>query len=148
MDLCFFPYLIIDLVSFVWQYVRLSTATQEQRMADTLIESPILNPQFREPTRHFKFTDEGITNEIAQGRRSSSYFIPIKMPKRKGKQLAFETEWTQDRIEDNKSVNRIRQRVAMWREGGYVGMTDPRDERGHRRGPPGAKHGKISPRVS
>ncbi len=123
MDLCFFPYLIIDLVSFVWQYVRLSTATREQRMADTLIENPILNSPFREPTRHFRFTDEGITNEIAQGRRSSSYFIPIAKPKKKGKQLAFDTEWTQDRIEENKTVNRIRQRVGMWREGGYVGVT-------------------------
>ncbi len=59
-----------SLVSFVWQYVRLSTATREQHMADTLIENPILNSPFREPTRHFTFSDEGITNEIAQGRRS------------------------------------------------------------------------------
>ena len=67
-------------------------------MADALIENPILNSQVHEPDRHFKFTDEGITNEIVEGRRSSSYFIPIARPKKKGKQLAFETEWTQDRI--------------------------------------------------
>ena len=87
-------------------------------MADALIENPILNSPFHEPDRHFKFTDEGITNEIVEGRRSSSYFIPIARPKKKGKQLAFDTEWTQDRIEENKTVNRIRQRVGMWREGG------------------------------
>ena len=92
-------------------------------MADALIENPILNSPFHEPERHFKFTDEGITNEIVQGRRSSSYFIPIARPKKKGKQLAFDTEWTQDRIEENKTVNRIRQRVGMWRDGGYVGVT-------------------------
>jgi type III restriction enzyme len=92
-------------------------------MADALIENPILNSPFHEPRRHFKFTDEGITNEIVEGRRSSAYFIPIARPKKKGKQLAFDTEWTQDRIEENKTVNRIRQRVGIWREGGYVGVT-------------------------
>jgi type III restriction enzyme len=92
-------------------------------MSDALIENPILNSPFLEPDRHFKFTDEGITNEIVDGRRSSSYFIPIARPKKKGKQLAFDTEWTRDRIEENKTVNRIRQRVGMWREGGYVGVT-------------------------
>jgi hypothetical protein len=90
-------------------------------MADGLIENPILNSPFLEPTRHFKFTDEAITNEVVAGRRSSSYFIPIARPKKKGKQLAFDTEWTQDRIEENKTVNRIRQRIGMWREGGHVG---------------------------
>jgi len=60
-----------------------------------------------------KFTDEGITSEVVAGRRSSAYFIPIARPKKKGKQLAFDTEWTQDRIEENKAVNRIRQRVGM-----------------------------------
>jgi hypothetical protein len=53
-------------------------------MADALIENPILNSPFLEPTRHFKFTDEGITNEVVAGRRSSSYFIPIARPKKKG----------------------------------------------------------------
>jgi type III restriction enzyme len=94
-------------------------------MADVIIENPILNSPFREPTRHFKFTDDGITNQIVEGRRISSYFIPIAKPKKKGKQLTFDTEWTQDRIEENKTVNRIRQRVGMWREGGYVGAAPP-----------------------
>jgi hypothetical protein len=73
-------------------------------MADTLIDNPILNSPFLEPRRHFKFTDEGITNEIALGRRASSYFIPIARPKKKGKQLTFDTEWTQDRIEEEARI--------------------------------------------
>ena len=56
---------------------------------------------FLEPGRHFKFTDEGITNEVVSGRRSSSYLIPIAPPKKEGKQLSFDIEWTQDRIEEN-----------------------------------------------
>ena len=73
---------------------------------------------------HFRFSDEGITDEIVDGRRISSYFVPIARPKKKGsKQLQFDTEWTQDRIEENKLVNEIRRRVALWRTGGYVGVT-------------------------
>src|SRR6266498_6108854 len=88
-----------------------------------VIENPIINSPFDEPTRHFKFTDEGITNEQVDGRRTSSYFVPIAKPKKKGsKQLQFDTEWTQDRIEENKLVNDIRHRVGEWRKGGYVAV--------------------------
>ena len=93
-------------------------------MSQVVIENPIINSPFDEPTRHFRFSDEGITDETVDGRRSSSYFVPIARPKKKGsKQLQFDTEWTQDRIEENKLVNDIRRRVALWRKGGYVGVT-------------------------
>jgi len=93
-------------------------------MSQVVIENPVINSPFYEPTRHFRFTDEGITNEIESGRRISSYFIPIAQPRKKGaKQLSFDTEWTQDRVEENKLVNQIRVRVKLWREGGYVGVT-------------------------
>jgi hypothetical protein len=68
-----------------------------------VIENPVINSPFLEPTRHFRSTDEGITNEVIDGRRSSSYFVPIARPRKKGqKQLEFDTEWTQDRTEENK----------------------------------------------
>ena len=92
-------------------------------MPDTIIENPILNTPFREPDRHWRFTDEGITNEIVEARRACAYFVPIPPPKKKGKQLQFDTEWTQDRIEPNDNVNRIRQRVKLWREREYGGVT-------------------------
>ena len=93
-------------------------------MRSVIIENPILNAPFEEPTRHFKFSEEGITNEIANERRVSSYFIPIAPPKkRSSKQMLFDTEWTQDRIEENKFINDIRERVAVWRRGQYQGIT-------------------------
>lgn len=92
-------------------------------MPPTLIENPVINSPFAEPEQHFRFTDEGITNEIVADRRSSSYFVPIARPKKQGKQLVLDTEWTQDRIEENKFVNRVRERVKQWRTGGYVGVT-------------------------
>ncbi len=92
-------------------------------MKHVVIENPIINSPFAEPKRHFRFTEEGITNEIVEERRKSSYFIPIPQPKKRGKQLTFDTEWTQDRVEENKFINRVRERVAQWRAGGYVGIT-------------------------
>jgi type III restriction enzyme len=61
-------------------------------MADTLIENPILNSPCLEPSRHFRFSDEGITNGVVAGCRKSSYFIPIAPPKKKGKQLVLENK--------------------------------------------------------
>ncbi len=89
-------------------------------MTQVVIENPIINSPFDEPARHFRFSDEGITNEIVDGRRISSYFVPIARPKKKkgaAQSALFDTEWTQDRIEENKLVNDIRRRVAMWRKG-------------------------------
>lgn len=92
-------------------------------MAQVVIENPILNSPYGEPARHFRFSDEGITSEVVEARRVSSYFMPIPAAKKKGKQLAFDTEWTQDRVEENEFINRIRGRIAQWRQGGYVGIT-------------------------
>jgi len=95
-------------------------------MRQVVIENPILNAPFVEPVRHFRFTDDGITDEIIEARRISSYFIPIARPRSRGKQdqlqAAFE-DWTADRIEENKLVNRIRERVQLWRRGHYAGVS-------------------------
>jgi len=93
-------------------------------MQQVVIENPVLNSPFEEPKRHFRFTEDGITDEIIEERRISQYFVPIPRAKKKSpKQLSFETEWTADRVEENKDINRIRDRVAIWRKGGYVGIT-------------------------
>jgi hypothetical protein len=47
---------------------------------------PFLNSPFEEPRRHIKFNDEGITDEVVESRRPSSYVVPITTPKKKGKQ--------------------------------------------------------------
>lgn len=53
-------------------------------MSQVVIENPIINSPFGEPDRHFRFSDDGITNDIDQGRRPSSYFVPIAKSKKKG----------------------------------------------------------------
>lgn len=52
-------------------------------MRQIAIENPVLNSPFNEPKRHFKFTDDGITDEIIDRHRISSYFIPIAPPKKR-----------------------------------------------------------------
>jgi type III restriction enzyme len=92
-------------------------------MKQVVIENPIINSPFIEPARHFRFTDEGISDEIVDARRISTYFIPIAPPKKKGRQLTFETEWLAERMKPNDFINDVRERVARWRQGGYVGIT-------------------------
>ena len=94
-------------------------------MEQVVIENPVINSSFEEPKRHFRFTEDGITNEIAEARRVSSYFIPVPRPKKKSKQqqLSFTTEWKEDRLKENEFINHVRTRVAKWRRGGYLGIT-------------------------
>jgi type III restriction enzyme len=92
-------------------------------MPDVVIENPVLNSPYVEPTRHFRFSDNGITDEIVKGRRPSSYFIPIPRPKMKGKQLTLETQWTEDRLKENAMINRLRDHVGVWRAKGRPGVT-------------------------
>ena len=93
-------------------------------MSQVVIENPILNSPFDEPTRHFRFDDEGITERDRRGPPDQLVFHPDRQAEEEGrKQLQFDTEWTQDRIEENKLVNDIRAPVALWRKGGYVGVT-------------------------
>jgi len=80
-----------------------------------VIENPVLNSAFAEPERHWKFGDEGITDEIVEARRISAYFVPVAQPKRRGKdkQLVLDTEWTASRKKENTEINQIRGRVLV-----------------------------------
>jgi len=90
---------------------------------DVVIENPILNSPYGEPRRHFVFADDGITDEISEARRLSSYFIPIPPPKKKGGQQVLPGDWLGERIKSNEFINRVRASVGRWRQGGYEGVT-------------------------
>ena len=98
-------------------------------MRQVIIENPVINSPFSEPQHHFRFDEEGITNEIVDRRRQSEYFIPIPKPKTKKTgqtdqtQLDFGEGWTDDRLQENKFINDVRERVTLWRRGGYQGIT-------------------------
>ncbi len=87
-----------------------------------LIDNPILNGPYDPPARHFRFDDDGITNEIVDSRRDSGYFVPIPASRRRGAQLAIDQQ-TADREELNDFVNQVRGRVALWRDRGWPHVT-------------------------
>jgi hypothetical protein len=97
-------------------------------VAPVTIENPILNSPFQAPGRHFRFDNEGITTDIDEKRRPSAFFMPIARARKKGEQAHFDTEWTADRIKPNSEINRIRERVDRWRQGGYVDVTPAAEE--------------------
>jgi len=43
-------------------------------MNQVVIENPIINSPFDEPTRHFRLIRQGINNDIVDGPRPDSYF--------------------------------------------------------------------------
>ncbi|MGA7933840.1 MAG: restriction endonuclease subunit R, partial [Kovacikia sp.] len=93
-------------------------------MSSVVIENPIINSAFVEPERHFRFAQDGITNDVVDARRISHYFVPIAKARKQSQQLELEVgAWTLDRIEENKFINRIRERVNLWRRGGYLYVT-------------------------
>ena len=90
------------------------------------IENPILNSPFREPTRHFRFDEDGITAEVVEGRRSSTYFVPIPQPRKKGGaqlSLGMQGDWTAERMKANDFINDIRRYVTAWRRSNHPGIT-------------------------
>ena len=52
-------------------------------MKQVVIENPVINSAFKEPSRLFLFTDDGITDEIVEPRRTNAYLVPIAPPKKK-----------------------------------------------------------------
>ena len=91
-------------------------------MTDKVIDNPILNRPYDEPTRHFAFDDEGITDRIEDSRRPSSFFVPVPRL-RKGTRHLELAELTADQIRLNDLVNRIREQVTRWRRAGYPRVT-------------------------
>ena len=87
------------------------------------IENPVLNSPFEEPKKHFRFDEDGITDQVVEGRRISTYFVPIAPPKKKGPQTALPTDWTSERVRENEFINQVRGDVTAWREAGCPGIT-------------------------
>ncbi len=93
-------------------------------MSKVSIDNPVINSPFEEPKRHFKFNARGITEELAEGRRRSEYFMPFPKPKKQpgASQIGFEMP-DQDLREANAFINSVRTQVTAWRNSGYPGVT-------------------------
>jgi type III restriction enzyme len=79
-----------------------------------LVDNPIINSPFEEPTRYWAY-EEG-QPVLKEGRRPAGYYLKVKT---RGPQMSlFEEEFMPLGL-----VNTIRERVKAWRERGYPGVT-------------------------
>lgn len=90
----------------------------------TVIENPIINSPFEEPRQHHELDDRGNpTGKIITQRRKSTYLTPIPQPKKQsGKQLSL-LNANPETVEENYTINAIRQEVSKWRGRGYPHVT-------------------------
>lgn len=90
------------------------------------MKSPILNSPHREPLRHFKADDRGITEEIIESRRPSSFYIPVPRASNKKKQLELNTAegaFGSELQKENEFINKVRAKIKNWRNENYPGLT-------------------------
>ena len=88
--------------------------------------SPILNSPYYEPTRHFVADSKGLTDEIQESRRPSSFYIPVPRARNSKQQATvLETEgaFGSELQQENEFINKIRGKVNEWRGAGYSGIT-------------------------
>ncbi len=87
--------------------------------------NPIINSPYFEPSRHFAFDEKGITTDLIEGRRPSEFFIPVpKATLKRGREEGRLIQWfTEETKKENELVNKIRERLTLWREGNYPWLT-------------------------
>jgi hypothetical protein len=79
-----------------------------------LVDNPILNSPFEEPTRYWAY-EEG-QPVLVEGRRPAGYYFKSRT---RGEQLAM----LEEEFVPLELVNTIRERVREWRMQGYLGVT-------------------------
>lgn len=90
------------------------------------MKSPILNSPYVEPSLHFKADKNGLTEETVEGRRPSSFYIPVPRAKTKQKQQELNTSegaFGSELQQENEFINKVRDKVKQWRKKGYNGIT-------------------------
>lgn len=79
-----------------------------------LVDNPIINSPFEEPTRYWAY-EQG-QPVLKEGRRPAGYYLK---PRTRGPQMAL----LEEEFVPLELVNAIRERVRAWRERGYPGVT-------------------------
>jgi type III restriction enzyme len=89
-----------------------------------VIDNPILNSPFAEPTRHWMLDENGIPMGFpAEGRRRSEFVAPVPPPKHRVKdQGSLDLEDNFGQRKPNDYINEIRSKVAAWRALGPAGL--------------------------
>lgn len=88
--------------------------------------SPIINSPYFEPNCHFRTDERGLSDEIIDIRRPSSFYIPVPRAKTKEKQLEMnliEGAFSNELQKENEFINKVREKIKQWRGADYPGIT-------------------------
>jgi type III restriction enzyme len=93
-------------------------------MPAAIIDNPILNSPFAEPSSHWELDENGIpTGIVANGRRRSEFIVPVPPPKHKvAAQASLGLEDEYGKRQANDYINEIRGKVTQWRTLGEQGL--------------------------
>lgn len=91
------------------------------------MRNPIINSPYKEPNRHFKADERGISDEVLDFRRPSTRYVSA-MPRtrKRDRQLQMnlaEGAFSAEMQEDNEFINKIRFVISEWRKKDYPGIT-------------------------
>ncbi|MCC7117655.1 MAG: DEAD/DEAH box helicase family protein [Anaerolineales bacterium] len=91
------------------------------------MRNPIINSPYKEPMRHFKADERGISDEVMESRRPSARYVSA-MPRtrKRDRQLSMnlaEGAFSAEMQEDNEFVNKVRFVIGEWRKRNYPGIT-------------------------
>ncbi len=91
------------------------------------MKNPIINSPYKEPTRHFKADERGISDEVLEFRRPSARYVSA-MPRtrKRDRQLQMnlaEGAFSAEMQEENQFINKVRSIVGEWRKKEYPGIT-------------------------
>jgi len=90
----------------------------------SVIENPIINSPFAEPTQQHELDKRGNpTGNILETRRKSTYLTPIPQPRRQTSAQLAMFDGVTEKVEDNYTINQIRQQVKLWRQHKYPHIT-------------------------
>lgn len=88
--------------------------------------SPILNSPYFEPARHFAADKRGLSDEVIESRRPSSFYIPVPRARNRKQQLELldaEGAFGEELQKENEFINKVREKVGTWRAAEYPGIT-------------------------
>jgi len=90
------------------------------------MNNPILNSPYKEPNLHFASDDRGLTDQVVESRRPSSFYIPVpraKTLKKRAEQNLAEGAYGTELQKDNEFINKVRDKINEWRSQDYPGIT-------------------------
>lgn len=72
------------------------------------MKNPIIYSPYKEPARHFKADERGISDEILEFRRPSSFYIPVPRTRKRDRQLEMnlaDGAFSEEMQQENEFIN-------------------------------------------